>query len=103
MGLFVGLDVSLKTTSICIVEADGSPVWEGKAESEPSALVRALARWRADMASVGIEACPLSEWLHGALTESGYPMVCIETRHAQRFLSSRPNKLIAAMRVVSPR
>jgi hypothetical protein len=41
MAMFVGLDVSLKTTSICVVEADGSPVWEGKAESEPTPLVKA--------------------------------------------------------------
>jgi hypothetical protein len=40
MALFVGLDVSLKTTSICVVSADGSPVWEGKAESEPTSLVQ---------------------------------------------------------------
>lgn len=92
MALFVGLDVSLKFTSICIVEADGSSVWEAKAESEPVPLVKALARWRDRITLVGIEACPLSEWLYGALVESGFQTVCIETRHAQRFLSSRPNK-----------
>lgn len=40
----------------------------------------------------GIEACPLSEWLHRGLREAGIPIVCVETRHAQRFLSSRPVK-----------
>jgi hypothetical protein len=40
----------------------------------------------------GIEACPLSEWLHRGLRETGIPIVCVETRHAQRFLSSRPVK-----------
>src|ERR1700741_4888012 len=40
----------------------------------------------------GIEACPLSERLHRGLREAGIPVVCIETRHAQRFLSSRPVK-----------
>lgn len=92
MALFVGLDVSLKTTSICIVGEDGSPVWEGKAESEPTSLVKALINWRADISLIGIEACPLSEWLYGALVESGFQTACIETRHAQRFLSSRSNK-----------
>ena len=92
MALFVGLDVSLKTTSICVVEADGSQVWEGKAESEPTALIKALIGWREQIALIGIEACPLSEWLYGALVESGFQIVCTETRHAQRFLSSRPNK-----------
>jgi transposase len=46
MALFVGLDVSLRFTSICVVEADGSAVWEGKAESEPAPLIKALMRWR---------------------------------------------------------
>jgi transposase len=63
MALFVGLDVSLKTTSICVVEADGSAVWEGKAETEPAAIVKALTRWQERITLVGIEACPLSEWL----------------------------------------
>jgi transposase len=72
MTLYVGLDVSLKTTSICVVEADGSPVWEGKAESEPSPLVKALLRWRDQITLVGLEACPLSEWLYGALVEGGF-------------------------------
>ncbi|MEA2897727.1 MAG: hypothetical protein QOJ84_3342 [Bradyrhizobium sp.] len=40
MAMFVGLDVSLNTTSVCIVEADGSPVWEGKVENEPASLIK---------------------------------------------------------------
>jgi transposase len=34
----------------------------------------------------------LSEWLHSSLREAGVPVVCIEIRHVQRFLSSRPVK-----------
>jgi len=33
MALFVGLDVSLKATSICIVEANGKLIWEGSLTS----------------------------------------------------------------------
>jgi transposase len=92
MAIFVGLDVSLKMTSICIIDADGTLVWQGKVLSEPPALIMALWPYRDRIKLVGIEACPLSEWLYAALVESGIPTVCIETRHAQRFLSSRPNK-----------
>ena len=92
MALFVGLDVSLNTTSICIVEANGKLVWEGKALSEPAPLLKALAPWRKKIKLIGIEACPLSEWLFGALAESKLETVCIETRHTQRFRSSRPNR-----------
>ena len=42
MALFVGLDVSLNTTSICIVEANGKLVWEGKALSEPVPLLKGV-------------------------------------------------------------
>jgi transposase len=48
--------------------------------------------FRNGIALAGIEACPLSEWLHRGLCEAGIPVVCIEVRHAQRFLSSRPVK-----------
>jgi len=92
MTLFIGLDVSLKMTSICVVEDDGTLVWQGKALSEPVPLIEALSPYRDSIKLVGIEACPLSEWLYGALVESGIETVCIEVRHARRFLSSRPNK-----------
>jgi hypothetical protein len=72
MPLFVGLDVPLKTTSICIIEADGSQIWKGKAESESAMLIKALIRFREKVTRVGIEACPLSEWLYGALVDSGF-------------------------------
>jgi transposase len=49
MALYVGLDVSLKTTSICVVGGDGSTLWEGKAESEPTAIFKALIRWREEL------------------------------------------------------
>lgn len=92
MSVFVGLDVSLNSISICVIDAAGEVVWRGKSLSEPGALMAALAPHRADVKLIGIEACPLSEWLYGALSDAGVPVVCIETRHAQRFLSSRPNK-----------
>jgi len=92
MSVFVGLDVSLDSISICVIDADGELVWRGKTLSEPAALIAALQPHRQQVHLVGIEACPLSEWLYGAMIDSGFPAVCIETRHAQRFLSSRPNK-----------
>lgn len=63
MALFVGLDVSLRTTSICVVEANGSTAWEGKAESEPGLLIEVLMGWQKKITLIGVEVCPLSEWL----------------------------------------
>ena len=59
MTVFVGLDVSLRTVSICVVEADGTVVWEGKTLSEPLPLIERLAKWRGQVKLVGVEACPL--------------------------------------------
>jgi transposase len=103
MALYVGLDVSLRMTSICVVEADGSSVWEGKAESEPVPLVKMLSPWRDRIALVGIEACPLSEWLHGALLESGFQIVCIETRMPSASCPHVRTRPTAAMRAASLR
>jgi transposase len=86
------LDVSLRTISVCIVEAKGKLVWEGKVLCEGPALIAALAPYRKKIKRVGIEAGPLSEWLYGILTECHFNAVCIGARHAHRFLSSRPNK-----------
>ena len=92
MRVFIGLDVSLAKTAICVVDRDGAVQWQGKVPSEPGPLIKRLAEWSGAIELAGIEACPLSEWLHRGLREAGVPVVCIETRHAQRFLSSRPVK-----------
>ena len=92
MRVFIGLDVSLAKTAVCVVDHDGAVQWQGKVPSEPGPLIKRLAEWHGMIELAGIEACPLSEWLHRGLREAGIPIVCVETRHAQRFLSSRPVK-----------
>jgi transposase len=91
-GILIGLDVSLAKTAICVVDRDGTVQWQGKVPSEPSPIIERLAEWSGNIELAGIEACPLSEWLHRGLRQAGVPIVCIETRQAQRFLSSRPVK-----------
>ncbi len=91
-GIFIGLDVSLAKTAVRVVDHDGRVLWQGRVPSEPEPLVKRLAEWSGVIDLAGIEACPLSEWLHRGLREAGIPVVCVETRHAQRFLSSRPVK-----------
>lgn len=88
----VGLDISLTKTSVCVLELDGTIIWQGKVDSEPGPIIAKLAAWQNDIDKVGLEACPLSEWLHGHLTDAGFTAVCVETNHAQRFLSTRPVK-----------
>ena len=88
----VGLDISLQKTAVCVLDHDGELVWEGEVDSEPGPLIDKLQLWRDQIDVVGLEACPLSEWLHRHLVAAGLNAVCVETRHAQRFLSTRPVK-----------
>ena len=88
----VGLDISLQETAVCVMERDGQVVWQGKVTSEPGPLVDKLKLWADEIDIVGLEACPLADYLHRGLVTANFNAVCIETRHAQRFLSTRPVK-----------
>jgi transposase len=44
MSEYVGLDVSMEETSVCVMNAAGEMLWEGKVQTEPGALVRVLHR-----------------------------------------------------------
>ena len=81
--LFAGLDVSLEMTNIWVVDADGRTVLEAKALSDPADIRQVLAEADGEYERVGLEAGPLSQWLHTGLTGAGLPAVCIEARHAK--------------------
>ena len=84
---YAGLDVSVKETSICIVDEAGRICREMKVVSHPEDLLAVL--W---LERVGLEAGPLSQWLFSGLAEAGVPAICIETRHAKAFLKAQVNK-----------
>jgi transposase len=81
MDHFVGLDVSVKETSICIVDETGKIVREVKTASEPNALLQVLTNPAYRLNRIGLEAGPLSQWLFSVLAEAGLPVICVETRH----------------------
>lgn len=89
---YVGLDVSVKETAVCVVDEAGKIVRELKVPSHPEDLVELLKdpAWRLER--IGLEAGPLSQWLFGGLAEAGLPVVCIETRHTKAFLKAQVNK-----------
>jgi transposase len=89
---YVGLDVSVKETSVCIVDEAGKVCRELKVPSHPEDLVDTLkdSTWRIER--IGLEAGPLSQWLFSGLAEAGLPAVCIETRHTKAFLKAQVNK-----------
>ena len=80
MTYFVGLDVSLEETAICVVDNAGEILREGKAETEPEAISSWLKAVDVAIERLGLEAGPLSPWLSQSLQAAGLPAVCIETR-----------------------
>src|ERR1700674_1965467 len=70
MDHFGGLDVSVKETSICIVDDTGRIVKEVKVASEPAALLKVLRNPTYHFKRIGLEAGPLSQWLFSALAEA---------------------------------
>jgi transposase len=89
MAHFVGLDVSVKETSVCVVDAAGRVILEQKVPTEPADIVSLLASFGVGFCRIGIEAGPLSQWLVNALTEAKMPVICVETRHMKALLTAQ--------------
>ncbi|MGA7951175.1 MAG: IS110 family transposase [Thiobacillaceae bacterium] len=92
MDHFAGLDVSVKETSVCIVDDTGKIVREVKVASEPEALLSVLTNPGYRFKRIGLEAGPLSQWLFSGLAEAGLPVICVETRHMRSVLKAQINK-----------
>jgi transposase len=92
MDYFAGLDVSVKDTSVCIVDDAGRIGREVKVGSEPDALLAALRNPAYRFKRIGLEAGPLSQWLFSALAEADLPAICVETRHMRAVLKAQINK-----------
>src|SRR6266550_3034556 len=89
---YVGLDVSVKETSVCIVDKAGKVIREVKVATEPVAILAVLTEEALAIERIGLEAGPVSQWLYGALAEAGLPVICVETRHMKAALSAQINK-----------
>ena len=92
MDYFAGLDVSVKETSVCIVDDAGKIMREARVASEPEALLQVLTNTIYRFKRVGLEAGPLSQWLYSVLAEAGLPVICVETRHMRAVLQAQINK-----------
>jgi transposase len=88
MDYYVGIDVSLELSSICLLDATGRILREAKVASEPEALTAFLASLGLPLTRVGLEAGPLSQWLCAGLQKAGHEVVLLETRHVKAALSA---------------
>ncbi len=92
MTIYAGLDVSDKTTHICVVTGEGAIVRRDVVASDPEVLAKWLKKHCSGLARVVLETGPLSAFLYHGLVERGLPAVCICARHAKGVLSTRVNK-----------
>jgi transposase len=83
-----GIDVSLERSSLCVVDATGRIVREAKVASEPEALIIFFRQRGLPVTRIGLEAGPLSQWLHAGLTAAGLEAVLLETRQVKAALSA---------------
>src|SRR5258708_23054627 len=89
---YVGLDVSLKQTSICVVNQVGSVVREGVVDSEPEAIATFVRSKAPGAVRIGLETGPTATWLWTDLKQLGLPVICIDSRHAKAVLKMHINK-----------
>jgi len=92
MGHYAGIDVSLELSSVCVVDGTGRIVREAKVASEPEALVAWFRGLRLEVARVGLEAGPLSQWLFAAMRAAGLAVELLETRHVRDAFRAMPVK-----------
>ena len=85
---YAAIDVSLEWSSVCVVDAAGQIVREAKVRSEREALATFFTESGLAFARIGLEAGPLSQWLHAGLVEAGLPAILIETRHVKAALKA---------------
>jgi transposase len=89
---YVGLDVSLETTAVCIIDANGAIIWRGKCASTPEAITQTIHRHAPGVVRIGLETGQLSNWLTLGLRRRQLPVVCLDARHVKAALSLQINK-----------
>ena len=89
---YVGLDVSLKQTAICIVDRTGKVQREGIVPSDPEAIAAFIKSYAPTVVRIGLETGPTATWLWTELRKQGLPVICIDARHAKAILKMQINK-----------
>lgn len=92
MKYYAGLDVSMKTTFICIVNQDKKVVYEVEVPTDPRAIFSAIEGTKLHLEGSAIESSSLSYWLVKELSKKGVPIVCVDARKMSRVLSININK-----------
>jgi transposase len=89
---FAGLDVSIETTAICVVDENGAVMLEDSVATSPDSIAMALEPFARRLRRAGHEAGALSPWLQGGLKALSVPAICLETRHVRAAMAAQRNK-----------
>ena len=89
---YAGIDVSLESASVCVVDANGKVIREAKVASEPEPLIAWFKSLGFAVTRIGLEAGPLSQWLYAAMKEAGLAVELLETRHVRDAFKAMPVK-----------
>jgi transposase len=75
-----------------VVSEHGKIVKEPQVASEPETLASWIGEQNGSIVAIGLEAGPLSQWLHRGLSEAGLDVVLMETRQVKGALKAMPIK-----------
>jgi transposase len=89
---YIGLDVSLKTTSICIMDETGKIICEACAETDPTSIANYINQVKLDIEKIALETGGLSHWLVKELRKLDMPVICIDARKMSAAIAIRTNK-----------
>ena len=92
MSNYVGLDISMEETSICVLDQAGRVVFEGCVATCVETIADVLRQHAGQAERVVFETGSLSNWLWHELKALGFPAICLDARHANAALSMRINK-----------
>jgi len=92
MDTYIGLDVSLREISVCMVDEAGAIQLERTVAADPDAIAALVHAQASSVRRVGMECGPTSVWLWRELARRGLPVICVDARHAKAALSMQINK-----------
>jgi transposase len=89
---YAGIDVSVESASVCVVDATGKIIREAKVATEPALLIAWFQSLGVAVSRIGLEAGPLSQWLYAAMKDAGLAVELLETRHVRDAFKAMPVK-----------
>jgi transposase len=92
MEYYAGLDVSLRSCALCIVDGKGTVLFERELPCEVGDIAECLLEFPHPIERVGFEAGSMSQHLFFGLTAEGFDVVCMEARQVSAALSAMRNK-----------